>query len=85
MIEVSQEEKQAIERLTRTADWGFAKAILDRHLADINRIDNLGDIGKISIEAEVAGRVWLIKQLNNFLSEIGMLGQEVKPRKDTSE
>lgn len=85
MIEITKEEKAAVERLVKTQDWAVAKKILESHLGDINRIDNLGEIGKISVEAEVAGRVWLIKQLNKFLAEIGLYSQPIVMRKDTSE
>jgi len=85
MIEITKAERATIQELTKTNGWKVIEKVLNAHLEDINKIDNLGEIAKISVETEVAGRVWVIKQLKKFLVEIGIYAEEVKERKDTSE
>lgn len=85
MLEISQKDKDMIRELVSRPEWPVMERLLNSHIEDINRIDNLGEIDKIGIEAEVSGRVWAMKQLKKFFTEIGLYTEKVSTRNDTSE
>lgn len=84
-IIISEHEREQIQNLVKYPEWKVAERVLLAYLEDMNRLDNIGDIAKIGVEAEVAGRVWVLRQLGKWLTNIGLLSQELVKKKDTSE
>lgn len=67
-------ERTAVRALVSSAEWPVLKRILERKLSELNAVSTVGTLaGQMSVAEEVAGRIWAIKVLADFLRDVGVL------------
>ena len=69
-------DKKKIENIKNLAcypEWSTFMEAMNGWLDKLNRLDMLNIDEKVSVEAQVIGKQWMIRELRLFLSQINVL------------